>query len=177
MTIEAWEKIWDKTRHIFKGKGQGEKSRAPPSAWGSGQGYWQAASQWRGAAGADVMRERAISVVEVTQPGFTGLSFHTSRYLPASAFSIIIFMLICAILFFIMLACTTSLFVSGAIRTRRQNICETFVISSAIQLLLMEPHQLKNDMTNLNLRRLLCHPRSGFHLKARYTTLGRQVVP
>ena len=67
-SIEAWRK--DEIRPGKKDKtckGTGGPSRALPSAWGSGQGYWQAAlgaywgaSQWRGAEGADVTRERAM---------------------------------------------------------------------------------------------------------------------
>ena len=68
-------------------------------------------SQWRGADGADVTRERAISVAEVTQPGFTGLSFHTSKYLDEPVCPpIIIFMFICTIMFVIWLAFATSFF-------------------------------------------------------------------
>ena len=81
-------------RNKGKGKSQGGISEALPSVWGFGQGSWQAAvgaawgaSQWRGAEGADVTHERAISVAEVTQPGFTGLSFHTSRYLARARYT------------------------------------------------------------------------------------------
>ena len=69
------------------------------------------------------------------------------------------------------------LFGFGVNRTRQQNVCETFVISSAVQLLLKEPHLLKDAMTNLNQRLLPCLPRYGFLLMGRDTTLCRHVVP
>ena len=59
--------------------------------------------------GADVTRERAISVAEVTQPGFTGLPLHTSRYLDEPVCPpIIICMFSCNILFFMLMAFVTS---------------------------------------------------------------------
>ena len=100
----------EKERNRRKGKGKAGQSRALPSVWDSSHITWQAAagaawsaSQWRGAEGADVTRERAISVAEVTPPGFAGLSFNTSRYMDGPACPpMIIFMLICAILFVIL---------------------------------------------------------------------------
>ena len=145
-----------------------------PSVWDSSHSAWQAtagatwgASKWRGAKGATVTRERAISVAEVTQPGFTGLSFHTSRHLDEPVCPpLIIFMLMCTILFFMLLACVTFylLWWWSKQRKRHQNDCETLVISNAIQLLLMEPRLLNDAMTNLNQCRLPCLRRHGFHL-------------
>ena len=82
------------------------------SAWQAAAGAAWVASQWRGAEGADVMRERAISVAEVTQLGFTGLSFHTSRYIDGIACPPLIFiMFICTILLFLLLAINLSFLV------------------------------------------------------------------
>ena len=55
------------------------------SDWQAAVGATWGASQRRGAEGAYLTRERATSVVEVAQPGFTGLSFHTFRYIDGPA--------------------------------------------------------------------------------------------
>ena len=100
-----------KERNRKKGKGRAGQNRALPSVWDSSPSAWQAAdgvawsaSHWRGAEGADVTRERATSVAEVTPPSFTGLSFHTSRFMnDPTCPPIIYIMVICTILFFCML--------------------------------------------------------------------------
>ncbi len=82
-----------------------------PSVWDSSPSDWQAAvgvawsaSQWRGAEGADVTRERATSVAEGAPSSFTGLSFNTSRYIDGPTCPPIIYcMFICTVLFFLML--------------------------------------------------------------------------
>ena len=75
-----------------------------PSAWQAAAGAAWSASQWRGAEGADVTRERATSVAEVTSPSSTGLSFHTSRYMDDPTCPPIIYiMFICTILVFVLL--------------------------------------------------------------------------
>ena len=149
-----------------------------PSVWDSSHRTWQAAagatwsaSQWRGAEGAYVTRERAVSVVEVTPPGFTGLSFHTSKHIdgPTGPPSII-FVFVCTILLF---SCWRSTFptlcCTGTTRSRPLHVCGTFVINRATQLQLKEPHPPKC--------RLPFHQRSGLHLMERDTTLFRPVVP
>ena len=63
-------------RNKGKGKSQGGRSKSTPISLGVRTGIlagsgWRSlgASQWRGAEGADVTRERAISFAEVAQPG------------------------------------------------------------------------------------------------------------
>ena len=70
--IEAWEARWKKERNRKKGKGKTGQYRACPSVWDSSPSAWQAAagaawsaSQWRGAEGADVTRERATSACDI----------------------------------------------------------------------------------------------------------------
>ena len=100
----------EKERNRRKGKGNTGQSRALPSVWDSSHITWQAAAgaawgatQWRGAEGADVTRERAFSVAEVTQYGFAGLSLHTSKYIDGPACPpIILIVFICTILFFLL---------------------------------------------------------------------------
>ena len=75
-----------------------------PSAGQAAAGAAWSASQWRGAEGADVTRERATSVAEVTSPSSTGLSFHTSRYMDDPTCPPIIYlMFMCTILLLFLL--------------------------------------------------------------------------
>ena len=109
------------------------------------------ASQWCGAEGADVTRERAISVAEVTPSGFAGLSFHTSKYMDGPTCPpLLIFMCMCTILFFFLLALNVSFLIwywAGG-KTLLQLISETFMINSAILRSLQEQRLLKTFMTN-----------------------------
>ena len=151
-SIEAWEARWGKERNRRKGNGKTGQSRALHSVWDSSHRTWQAAvgaawsaSQWRGAEDADVTRERAISVAKVAQPGFTGLPFHTSRYIDGPACPpIIIFMRICTIMLFSSWrSAFPSFFGIGTTRSRQSHGCRTFVINSATLLQLKDPHPPK----------------------------------
>ena len=78
----------------------------------------------------------------MTPTGFAGRSFHTSRYMDGPMCPpIILFMFICTIPFFFLLAVNVSFIVLHWYDKRRQQlVSETFVIYSAIQLQLREPH-------------------------------------